>query len=788
MNEHTLKVLEWGKLLEILSTYATSEPGKERCLNIEFINDLDELEILQDQTQEAIYLLETEGKIPLGGIRHISEFLSDTEKGIVLQPYKLIDISNTIRAGRILKNFFSTKVEKIPQLWKIVQPIMDLKFLEDEIDSCFDRSGNIMDTASPKLSKIRNKINSLKDRIRQKLSKLTRSPEFRHIFHSDLISQRNDRYVVSLKSGCQSQLEGIIHDQSSSGATLFYEPMFILNDNNELRKQYMDEQLEIEKILLELTNKIRAHLSYLYKLVDILSEIDCIVAKANYSLSIKAVRPKINNDGVILLKKVKHPLLINKLSWEKVVPIDIEIGTDFNTLIITGPNTGGKTVSLKTVGICALMVKIGLQIPADLGSSVGNFEKILVDIGDEQSIEQNLSTFSGHMSNIINILEETTLNSLVLIDEIGTGTDPEEGVALAKAILEELHKKGAKTLITTHYGELKSMAFHEKEMENAAVEFDIKTLKPTYRLLMGVPGSSNAMIISQRLGLPIYIIDRAKELLGEDKQNINSSIEKLERQRKKLEDETIILSSKVKELEKIKEEYFKEKEKLEESKRIFIEKSKKQLYEEFEDARAQIAEIIRELQQGEKTSQNAAIATKRLKEIENKYLKSSKFNNKKEQTINEQDIKIGKKVYIPHLEIKGEVLSKPDKSGNIEILCGNFKMNVKLEDIELISEKEFKDEVLPSAMKIRKIRKNIKNECDLRGMFVEDAIITTEKFLDETYDSGLEKLYIIHGKGTGVLRKAIQEYLKVSPYVKSFYLATPLEGGSGVTVVNLKKD
>jgi len=785
IEQHTLKVLEWEKLLQNLAGYAGSEVGKELCLNLQFVTDPDKLHILHTQTAEAKYLLEAEGSIPLGGIRNIAESLGQAQKGRTLSSQKLLAISDTLMAGRVLKNFLNTKSEKCPELWCMVSPIVSNKELEADINSCFNKDGNIKDTASIKLSEIRAKIKHLQRGIRQKLVKFVKNPEYKHFVHDDLISQRNERYVISLKAGCQSHISGIIHDQSASGATFYFEPMIILHENNELRQQFIEEQKEIEKILLELTNKVREHLPSLYILINILAEIDCVTAKAHYSLSIKANRPVLNNNGVISLKKVRHPLLIKRLGWDKVVPIDIELGSKFNSLIITGPNTGGKTVTLKTLGLCALMVKIGLQIPAASDSELGNFKKILADIGDEQSIEQNLSTFSGHISNIINILQKADSNSLVLIDEIGTGTDPEEGIVLSRAILEELYEKGCKIAVTTHFGELKAMAFQQKGIENAAVEFDVKTLQPTYRVLMGLPGSSNALIIASHLGLPDYIIDRSKELMGKEKQDITSAIEKLENMRKKLEDETDELSIKIENLERIKEEYNQKKQQLESDRQKFIEKSRKQLADDIEDARNNIAQIIRDLQQGKSSAQKAHKATQALKSIESNYLKSEK--GLKPVSI-EEHFKIGQKVYLPKLSLKGEILSLPDNNDNVQILCDNFKMSVKLDELEPSSDIfELKDKfkIESSGINIKCIKRKTVNECDLRGMLVEDALREAENFLAQSYGTMFSNVYIIHGKGTGALRKAIHAYLKECSYIKSFRLGESNEGGSGITVVTL---
>ena len=781
IEQHTLKILEWERLLKILSSYAISELGKAACLNLKSSNNMEYLEILHSQTDEALRIINTDGEFPLTSVKDVDESLTEADKGRCLTAPKLLDISDNIKQGKTLRKFLVHKSETSRHLWEIVSKIEDFKDLASEIDSCFAKDGTMLDTASAELSRIRNKIRTLQNNIRIKLNKFVQNPEYKNLIHEELVTQRNDRYVIYLKTGGQSQISGIIHDQSSSGLTLYFEPMFIVGDNNELRETFIEEQKEMERILSDLTDRVRESIPDLYVLVNILARMDCIIAKARYSLSIKGTKPVLNNNGIIKMKRVRHPLLIKQLEYKNVIPIDIEIGENFNTLIITGPNTGGKTVSLKTLGIIALMIKIGLQIPASEDSIVGNFDNILADIGDEQSIEQNLSTFSGHMSNIASILQKATPKSLVIIDEIGTGTDPEEGVALAEAILEELHTRNCKTVVTTHFGELKAMAYQKEGIQNAAVEFDIDTLQPTYNLLMGVPGRSNAIFIASRLGMPQYIFKRAKELMNKETHDINLIIDKMEEQRKKLKDETEKVTTELKKIEKMEEELKIEQEVLDEDRRRFMAKSRKELADDIKDAKEVVAQIIRDLQQGVPTGKDATEATKRITKIEKKHLKEAAREQQK-KNINRAAFKIGVKVFYPHLTLMGELISNVDDNDNVQVSFGNFTMSINITELEI---KSGRDKNNQTRVKVNYTTSGSSNECDLRGMLAVDALEETEKFLEAQSRTTLHNVYIIHGEGTGALRKAIRSYLSKSPYSKAFRPGEKYEGGNGVTVVEL---
>ncbi len=789
--------LEWHLVLEELARKAASELGKELCINLPLAIAYEDAIEMQKQTTEALSLIDSEGSIPIGGIRNIKKALDELSKGAVLQGTTFLDIASTLRATRLLKKFIVAKLPEDSSLYAIIFPLYTNQQLEDEIEHSFASDGSVLDSASPELARIRVSIKNIQQNIRDDLLKMIQEPRYKNIIQESIITQRNGRYVIPVKTESQGHIRGIVQDQSQSGATVYLEPLSIVDDNNKLAKKFLEEKLEIEKILRQLGEKIIPDISLLIETVDKMTEVDVIVAKANYCLSINAKKTYINNYGLIDLFKVKHPVLISQKGADNVIPVDILLGKSFDTLVITGSNTGGKTVTLKTLGLCALMVKAGLYLPTKTESEMAFFDKILADIGDEQSIEQNLSTFSGHLVNINLIINSAGKDSLILLDEIGTGTDPSEGAAIAQAIIEELREKKAKIVVTTHYGELKTLAYNYPGISNASVEFDLETLSPTYRLLLGVPGKSNALHIAKRLGIGTKVIQRARELLSGEEKDISASIEKLEKEYNRLTEERTSLENLSMALRKKDEEYKEKFTKLEDKEQ----KIKDKVYQNFEmdiaNSLEEIRDIVRDLQK-DKTSQQAEISRKKIEDISEKI----KGRYKKELS----SAKITKSIpgiikgdyfYLARLRQLVQILSEP-KDGKVEVQAGPLKLTIDTTDLSHVESKELKQQVRQlknkgNATKVKTVKekksdtyRNSFNECDLRGLYVEEALEIVEKFMDEASLTGYSPIYIIHGKGSGALRNAVRDFLQRSSYISSFRSGDYYEGGEGITVVYLK--
>ncbi|HHV71546.1 MAG TPA: endonuclease MutS2, partial [Clostridia bacterium] len=733
------------------------------------------------------YLLQLPQEVPLRGIRDIRSSLRKAELGGILEPDELLDVLSTLNAGRRIKNYLLNCEQKFPHLQELASKIILVKELEEEISSCIGESGEVLDSASAELAAIRRQIQVYQNRIREKLDNIIHSSSMQKMLQEPIITIRNDRYVIPLKQEYKGQFSGIIHDQSASGATLFIEPMVIVEMNNQLRQLKVKEEAEIKKILQLLANKIGSYSQELKINIKCLAKIDFIFAKGRLSEKFDGVEPILNKEGYFKIVAGRHPLLTGN-----VVPISLELGKNFRTLIITGPNTGGKTVSLKTVGLFVLLAQSGLHVPAKYGTELTVFSNLFCDIGDEQSIEQNLSTFSSHMKNIIDIVHRADYNSLVLLDELGAGTDPTEGAALARAILEYFHNKGIKTIATTHYSELKSFAFSQPEVENASVEFDAESLRPTYRLLIGLPGRSNAFYISSRLGLPQEIVDRARSMLSEEELKIENMIEDIQ------ENKRISLRER-EEAEKIKLELASLKNKLELERRKWDEEKEKIRAKAREEAlqlikrtKRQAEEIIQELK---RASQEAAEREKQLIIQKTKERINNLHSELSEQYPKQvgsrgpvpKKLKAGELVFVHSLNQKGQVVAEPDQDGQVVVQIGILKINTKLTDLERIQE-EIK--VGGTEKGIGKILSSkttdISPELDLRGMNSDDALQELEKYLDDAYLAGLKEARINHGKGTGVLRNSVQQYLQGHRLVSEYRLGKYGEGGDGVTIVKFE--
>lgn len=786
ITERALKTLEYYKIREEVSKYCTSSIGKSHIEALVPSVDYAKVTKLLEEMDEGLTVLRLRGNVPMGGITDIRPHAKRAQIGGMLSPMELMETASTIRASKILRQFLENVAEtedvEIGHLLEKKEAIPILTALEHEINDCIDENGTVLDSASSTLRSIRQQLRIYVGRVREKLESYTRGANASKMLSDSIITIRNDRYVIPVKSEYRSHYGGIIHDQSSSGQTLFIEPSAVVQLNNDIRALKVKEQEEIERILIKLTAEVEVVGHEIFQLVNILGEIDAILAKAKYGQAEKCTMPLINNEGYIRLVKARHPLI----PLDSAVTNTIEFGKDITAIVITGPNTGGKTVTLKTVGLCTLMAQSGIPIPALDGSEVALFESVFADIGDEQSIEQSLSTFSSHMVNIVDILKKYDEKSLILFDELGAGTDPQEGAALAISILDAVHGTGARVMATTHYPELKAYGYNRPGVANASVEFDIETLSPTYKLLIGVPGRSNAFEISERLGLPTHIISQAQSFTGTDRGEVNSMIASLEESRRQAEKDAEETEEQLVEARQVKEELEQKLSELDKKKEQLEQKAKEKAKKIVEDARREADEIISELR---KMQANTHKLVKEHELIDaKKRLEEALPNNpvlKKQKKLNEQlkELKAGDEVKVLSFGQKGTLLEKLSNS-EWSVQIGMLKMKLDEADLEYIKPEKQKQTVSVNAVRGRD--SHVKLELDLRGERYEDAIIRTEKYLDDAILANYPRVSIIHGKGTGVLRQAIQQYLKNHARVKSYRYGEAGEGGHGVTVVELK--
>lgn len=792
MNNKTLKVLEYDKIIEKLIDKAESSLGKQIASQLVPSTAIQDVNRMQNETAEAFTLLIKRGNPPLYGIQDISSELKRAEIGGALIPGSLLKISDSLRVSRNLKKYIGESKEdrgsSYPILEELISLLSSFKYIEDAINNAIISPEEIADNASPTLRNIRRQIKSKNDSIRDKLNSIINSSNYRKLLQDDIVTVREGRYVVPVKQENKAHFPGLVHDQSSSGATLFVEPMAVVELNNELKELEIKEQKEIEKILSELTEMVAEKCVSIMENQTILKNVDFIFAKGKLAIEMDGVKPMINNGGYINIKGARHPLL----NVKNVVPIDINIGKEFNTLVITGPNTGGKTVTLKTVGLLTLMGQSGLHIPARQNSIIAIFDNVFADIGDEQSIEQSLSTFSSHMTNIVNILENIDENSLVLLDELGAGTDPTEGAALAMSILDHLHAIGVRTIATTHYSELKVYGLTKEGVKNASVEFDVKSLSPTYRLSIGVPGKSNAFLISKRLGLDNQIIDYAKEFISKENIEFEDVLQLIEKDRRMVEQNKLETEKLKVEIEELKQDLLKEKEKVDKSREEILLKAKEEARDIIKAAKEESDEIVSELRDVslEVKKEN----NKKIQEAQDKLklnineLESDLSSNMLEVKNNKppKNLKVGETVEVISLGQNGTVLSLPDENGNVNIQVGIMKVNVHVTTLKRTSKEDIQKSQVSTKKIIKNKAQNVKNELDLRGKTIDEALLDLDKYLDDVYIAGLRQSYIIHGKGTGALRQGISSFLKTHKHVKSFRLGQIGEGGSGVTVVEIK--
>ncbi len=785
MKERTLRVLEFTKIRERLASKALTPMGAERCLALQPSDNLPEIEMWQAETEEATVILQYLGSSPLVAFDDVRQFISLAEKGATLSPKALLNIASLLAAARSARSALVTDRENTPLLRSKAEGLVSLRHVEDDITMAIISEEEIADRASTELMNIRRHLRGATERIKERLNQMVRNPNFQKYLSDTIITMRNDRYVIPVRADSRAMVPGLVHDQSATGATLFIEPMAAVEMGNELRQWEAKEKQEIERILAALSAEVAPYADQMRVTVELLAELDFIFAKGLLSREMNAVTPKLNQDGYLNIVRGRHPLI----DPEKVVPSNLWLGKDFTSLIITGPNTGGKTVTLKTVGLFTLMAQAGLQVPADLGTEMAVFEQVFADIGDEQSIEQSLSTFSSHMTNIVSIMQEVTPRDLVLFDELGAGTDPTEGAALAQAILTRLRNIRVRTMATTHYSELKAFALSTIGVENASVEFSVETLRPTYRLSIGVPGKSNAFEISRKLGLPENLIDAAKELLSSESIRFEDVIANAEYHRQVAEREREIARQASEETVKLRDEAEKLRKEIEEKQASAIRKAKEDARRIMEQTRREAEGIISDLKRmkKEQNSPDAGINAVR-KQIEKSVDNLSEgLLQKVDNTMPPKTVKPGDKVEILTIGSQGTVLAAPNAKNEVEVQAGIMKLKVNLTQLRLVKEQPAKQKPQTSVrMHTGAMERTVRMECDVRGMTLDEALAAVDMYLDNAILAGMGEVSIIHGKGTGVLRQGITQHLRRHMHVKESRLGVYGEGESGVTIVTLK--
>ncbi len=790
MQEKSLKVLEFYKIRDMLVERAASGLGKARCAALVPVSDIREIERMQAETEEASTLVARTGVQPISAFDDVQAQVARAKVGGILSPKDLLLCARLMQTARsVRRTLVGEKDEaeetETPHLVGLARALYPMRRLEEEIFAAILSEEEIADSASPGLASVRRKIRSANERIRDKLNGYLHSSSMARYLQDAIITMRQGRYVLPVRAEYRSQVPGIVHDQSSSGATLFIEPMAIVEINNDLRGLMGEERAEIEKILQRFSEEISQEAGALLENQRILAELDFIFAKGALARQMRAVQPKINEAGYIDIKRGRHPLI----DPEAVVPSDLWIGKDFTTLVVTGPNTGGKTVTLKTVGLFTLMMQAGLQVPAMLGTELAVFDDVFADIGDEQSIEQSLSTFSSHMVNIVHILQNVTPRSLALFDELGAGTDPTEGAALAMSILDKLLSYKTRTLATTHYSELKAYALTHPGVENASVEFNVETLRPTYRLSIGIPGKSNAFEISRKLGLSEEIIGAAKEWLSGEQIRFEDVITTAEMHRQTAERERELAEEAHNETVRLRDQAEQERKKLEEQREKLLRKAREDARRILHSAQAEAEGIIRDLK---KAAQEQNAKDREILEARRKLqgdLDKLAEPMAKESTASEgaplKSVTLGQTVRIPSLGCTGSVLTLPDKNGEVQLQVGLMKMKQPLSALRTAAQSDApKKEKGRRAIKVAAPQVSL--ELDVRGQLPEEALDNVDKYLDDCMMAGVSEVSIVHGKGTGVLRSEISQHLRHHPHVAEFRLGRYGEGETGVTIVTLK--
>mgnify|MGYP001851706997 FL=1 len=791
MNQKTLSKLEYDKIAALLEEEVSSFRGRQLCRRIKPLTDINKINTLQEQTAAAFTRIVRKGRISFGDAAPVEESMKRLEIGGALGISELLRISRLLVNAARVKSYGRHDTQEdsedcLDPFFDVLEPLTPLT---NEIERCIISEDEISDDASPGLKRIRRSIGSINDKVHSTLTGLVNG-SLRNYLQDTIITMRGDRYCLPVKAEYRSQVQGLIHDQSSTGSTLFIEPMAVVKLNNDLKELYAQEQEEIQAILASLSGEAAQYVEEIRADYRALTDLDFIFARGALALSMNASRPVLNTEGRIHIRDGRHPLLDAK----KVVPITVTLGEDFSLLIITGPNTGGKTVSLKTVGLFTLMGQSGLHIPAGDRSELAVFDQVYADIGDEQSIEQSLSTFSSHMTNIVSFLKKVDFRSLVLFDELGAGTDPTEGAALAIAILSHLHKQGIRTMATTHYSELKVYALTTPGVENACCEFDVESLRPTYSLLIGIPGKSNAFAISGKLGLPDYIIEDARKRLSEQDISFEDLLTDLETSKKTIEKEREEIAAYRREAEELRQQAAKRQEKLDEQRDRIIREANEKANAILRDAKEVADETIRNFHKFGKENISAAEMEKERERLRKKIKDTSAASalkpQKQKKTYKPADFKLGESVKVLSMNLTGTIVSRPDSRGNVTVQMGILRSQVNISDLEIIEE--------PSPYAPKKLNRSSKGrigmskslsvspEINLLGRTVDEAVAELDKYLDDALLSHLNTVRVVHGKGTGALRKGIHEYLRRQKHVKSYHLAEFGEGDAGVTIVELK--
>ena len=779
MNNNTLIKLEFNKIQEQLAGQCSFEGGRNKVLSRKPSSQEQEVERWLDETGEAMEALRYGEPGFLTGLELLDHHLAKARADGILYPPELYNIMHSLYAARMAIQYVGK--EKCPRLSSLLAGLQHEPGLEKELRKTISEEGDLRDDASPALKDIRRQINTSRNRIREYLQDFIRSGNNQKLLQDAIVTERDGRYVVPVRQEYRYEVRGIIHDESASGATVFIEPLAVVEHNNRIRSLQMEEKREIERILRDLTRAVAEFSHELAGNMDILSELDSIFARARMAYKINAFRPRINSRGIIDINRGRHPLL-----GEKAVPVNIELGKAFDILVITGPNTGGKTVALKTVGLLTLMAMSGMFIPARENSLVAIFSSIYVDIGDEQSIEQSLSTFSSHMKNIVNILEEVDERSLVLLDELGAGTDPVEGAALAQVIMEEIKNKKARAVVTTHQSELKKYAYQNERVENASVEFDPINLRPTYELTIGMPGQSNAFQIAARLGLNKDLVKRARELVPHSEIELGNMIRQLKESRQGYEDS-------LRENESLRAQLLEQKQSLEmeryryqEEQEEILAQARQETREYLRQVKNEADEAIQELKELLKDKENPP----KWHEIENKRQKIKKLEREsiidfEHNPANQDEVRAGDYVYVKSINQKGYVLEGPNNQGDLMVQVGILKLSIKQSQVSKTQSPEEQKIKWRHQTYLEKAQ-NISKEIDVRGLLAEDALLTIDRYLEDANLAGLDSVRVIHGKGTGALRKAVRSYLRDHHYVVNFRDGLREEGGFGVTVIQLK--
>ncbi len=793
MNKKVLKTLEYNKILDRLASYAASEEIKKRCLELVPGTDIDEINDLQKTTADALGRLYKDSSITFVGIHNVHASLKRLDIGGALNTTELLRIGSLLEVAKRAKAYDrSDRVDdKTDSLTPFFTELEPLSPLHDEIKRCILSEDEIADDASPALFKIRKSIRGMNDRIHAQLTTIMNNSTTRTYLQDAVVTMRDGRYCLPVKAEAKGQVPGMMHDQSSSGSTLFIEPMAVVNLNNELKELFIKEQDEINIILADLSNRVAENAMALETDYQVLSELDFIFAKASLAKSYNGVAPEFNEKGIINIRHGRHPLLDSKT----VVPIDVRLGEEYKQLIITGPNTGGKTVSLKTVGLLTLMGQAGLHIPAGDRSMLAIFHEVFADIGDEQSIEQSLSTFSSHMTNIVRILEKADDQSLCLFDELCSGTDPTEGAALAISILNKLHQYGSVTMATTHYSELKVYALSTDGVENACCEFNVETLSPTYRLLIGIPGKSNAFAISQKLGLSENIIEDARTRISDKDIDFEDLISNLEASRQTIEKEQLEINQYKAEIETLKKQLESKQERLDQNKEKILREANEEAYKILKEAKDLADETIRNFN---KYGQGQAPMSQMEKERTNvrnklsekeKSISGLKKQNKAPNHKVPKKLRIGDSVLVLSMNLKGTVHTLPNAKGDLYVQMGILRSLVNINDLVLVEDADSSPAKKygggGSKIKMSKAM-NVSSEINLIGKTTDEAIALLDKYLDDAYIAHIASVRIVHGKGTGALRKAVHQYLRRQKHVKEFHLAEFGEGDAGVTIAKFE--